>query len=80
MAQVLETKVLAELAKIFDRDVTEFTPELRFKEDLVTSSMQKLMIVAVIEELTGQQVTYGQMHRRKTVGELLDWIGELHPA
>lgn len=72
-----EQALRLELAKIFDKDPGEFTPATRFKEDLQATSMQKFTLVAVVEELTGTSTTYGQLNRRKTVGDLLDYIAEL---
>lgn len=77
MTDELTDKAMAEMEKVFERDASQLPRETRFKEDLVASSMDKFTLVAVVEDLTGQSVTYGQMNKRKTVGEYLDWLHEL---
>ena len=70
-------KLIQEMSKVFNVDESELSAEKRFKEDLVASSSQKFMLVALIEELTGMAVTYAQVNRRKTIGALLDYLAEL---
>ena len=72
--------LMLEMSKIFDKEENELSADIRFKEDLVASSSQKFMLLAVLEELTGKDVIYAQVNRCKTVGDMLSLLGELEQA
>ena len=72
--------LMREMTKVFNLDEKELSADKRFKEDLVASSSQKFMLLAALEELTGQNIIYAQVNRCKTIGDILDLLGELEQA
>jgi len=73
-------RLMLEMSKVFNLHESELGAEKRIKEDLVASSSQKFMLLAALEELTGKDIIYAQVNRCKTVGDILDLLGELEQA
>lgn len=63
-------KMKQAIADTFKKDASEIQKELRLKEDLLAKSGHYFSIIAALEEITGKKVTYAQLRRCKTVGEI----------
>jgi acyl carrier protein len=63
-----------ELARIFNKDAGFFNDDIRFREDLSAKSMHLFAVVAAIEELTDNEVSFNHLRGLTTVGELLPFL------
>lgn len=70
-------KLMQEMSKVFNIDESELSADKRLKEDLVASSSQKFMILALLEDITGEEITYAKVNKCKTIGALFDYLAEL---
>lgn len=67
-------EVFDEVAKIFNVDVSTLTRETRINEDLDAGSMHKMILAGDMGAWTGKNVTYSQMNRCRTIGEIIDYV------
>jgi len=69
--------VMKEVARIFNKDVSELTRDTRFIEDLHAKSVNIVALIALLENEFGIGIPYMQARRRKTIGEAIDFIVDL---
>jgi len=74
----MDINIMEIIAKTFAVDVCTLSTETRFNEDLDAESLQKFMIVADIEEITGKKITYQKFNKNcKTIGETIAFVKSL---
>lgn len=70
-------RIIDTIAKTFKKDAGELSDGTRMKEDLNAKSGDYFGVIAVMEEMTGKKVTYAQLRKRKTLGEIVSFVAEL---
>lgn len=65
------------IATAFKVDVATITDETRLKEDLNAKSSGYFTIIAELEELADKKVTYAQLRKCKTVGDVCAFLEQL---
>jgi len=70
-------RIFEAVATTFKVDVNELSEETLMKEDLNVKSSQYFTIIAVVEELAGKKVTYAQIRKCKTIGEIIQFAEKL---
>jgi acyl carrier protein len=69
--------VIEAIARIFNRDVSELTAEVRFLEDLHAKSINIVELVAVLQDKFQVEIPMMKVRRQKTVGEAVEFITSL---
>lgn len=64
------------LAEVFEVDKDSIYAETRFMEDLDSSSLKRMVIIAELKELTGVALTAAKIKFMTTVNELYEELGE----
>ena len=67
-------EVLKILEAIFEKESGEIGPETRFKEDLNANSLQRMMLLADLEDNLGKSLSYGKIHKCVTVQDLIELL------
>ncbi len=67
-------RVMKEVARIFQTDVSELTRDTRFVEDLKAKSVNIVELIAVLEDAFGVGIPFMEARRKKTIGEATDFI------
>jgi acyl carrier protein len=69
--------VVEAVARIFRKDVSELTPDVRFLEDLKAKSINIVELVAVLQDQFQIEIPMMKVRRQKTIGEAVAFIAEL---
>ena len=62
---------------VFKKKPEELSADTRFVEDLKAKSVNVVQIITVLEAEYDVQITYMEARRRKTLGEMANYIAEL---
>ncbi|MDF1552270.1 MAG: 4'-phosphopantetheinyl transferase superfamily protein [Deferrisomatales bacterium] len=73
--EVLE-KLIERTAQVFKMDPSELTENTDYFEDLKAKSVNMVQIITVMEDVYDVQLNYMQLRRKKTIGEVADFIAE----
>ena len=73
--EVLE-KLIERTAQVFKKDPGELTEATNYFDDLKAKSVQMVQIITVMEDAFDVQLNYMQLRRKKTIGEVADFIAE----
>ena len=70
-------KMIERTAVVFKKKPEELSADTRFVEDLKAKSVNVVQIITVLEAEYDVQITYMEARRRKTIGEMANYIAEL---
>lgn len=70
-------KIIETIAKAVKADPATINDETKMKEDLNFKSSNYFSVIAVLEEMTNKKVTYAQLRKYKTVGDIKKFVEEL---
>jgi acyl carrier protein len=74
--EILE-KLIARTAMVFKKDSAELSTETNFIEDLKAKSVNMVQIISVLEDEYDVEITFMEARRKKTIGEMADYITKL---
>ena len=74
--EILE-KLIARTAMVFKKSPSELSAETNFVEDLKAKSVNMVQIISVLEDEYDVEITFMEARRKKTIGEMADYIAEL---
>ena len=69
--------VVEAVARIFRKDVSELTPNIRFLEDLNAKSINIVELIAVLQDQFQIEIPMMKVRRQKTIGEAVEFIAGL---
>lgn len=67
-------QLISEIATACDLDPASLTADTRIKEDLNLTSMQRMIITGVVEDLTDTAVYYSTINKCKSIGDIADFV------
>jgi acyl carrier protein len=73
--EILE-KLIGRTAQVFKKDPSELKEETNYFDDLKAKSVQMVQVITVMEDAFDVQLNYMQLRRKKTIGEVADFIAE----
>jgi acyl carrier protein len=74
--EILE-KLIVRTATVFKKKSAELSTETNFIEDLKAKSVNMVQIISVLEDEYDVEITFMEARRKKTIGEMADYIAEL---
>ena len=69
-------KLMERTAQVFNKNPSELKEETNFFDDLKAKSVNMVQIITVMEDVFDVQLNYMQLRRKKTIGEVADFIAE----
>jgi len=72
----IEVKTIKIIADIFGKQPSEITRETSFTDDLQSSSMTMLALIAALSGEFGIKISQSEVQENKTVGQAIDWIAQ----
>jgi acyl carrier protein len=72
----IEVKTIKTIADIFGKQPSEITRETSFTDDLQSSSMTMLALIAALSGEFGIKISQSEVQENKTVGQAIDWIAQ----
>lgn len=73
----MEQKIIAILARMFNKDAADLSGATRLKEDLNAKSMNFLEISATLENEIGVDIPLDRITKVKSIQDILDVVQEL---
>lgn len=74
--EILE-KLIARTAVVFKKDPGELSSATNFVADLKAKSVNMVQIITVLEDEYDVQITFMEARRKKTIGEMAEYIAQL---
>lgn len=74
--EILE-KLIARTAMVFKKNPAELSRETNFIDDLKAKSVNMVQIITVLEDEFDVEITFMEARRKKTIGEMADYIEQL---
>jgi acyl carrier protein len=74
--EILE-KLIERTATVFKKSAAELSETTNFIDDLKAKSVNMVQIITVMEDAYDVEITFMEARRKKTIGELADYIAEL---
>jgi acyl carrier protein len=74
--EILE-KLIARTAAVFKKNPVELSEGTNFIDDLKAKSVNMVQIISVLEDEYDIEITFMEARRKKTIGEMVDYIAEL---
>lgn len=73
--EILE-KLIERTAEVFKKSPAELSEATNYFDDLQAKSVQMVQVITVMEDVFDVQLNYMQLRRKKTIGEVVDFIAE----
>ena len=70
-------KIIERAALVFKKDPGELNANTNFIEDLKAKSVNMVQIIAVLEAEYDVQINYMEVRRKKTIGEMAEYVAQL---
>jgi acyl carrier protein len=77
LREEITQKIIERASVVFKKDPSELNADTNFIEDLKAKSVNMVQIIAVLEAEYDVQINYMEVRRKKTIGEMADYVAQL---